>query len=222
MGQDAEVKPFYRLLINDSIRLITLSKDAAQRVKQSTGFNAEIIPFGLPADWTIRSNRSRDVHILSVGSIIPLKNHLFLLKTVRQLVMHFPKLKVVIIGEHHDQYLVKSIQRFIEDHALQSCVQLIDKLPRNEIRNWMDRAMVLVHPSLSESQGVVISEALARGCLVYSLGAGERPEHPSFFLLKEEIGEATTQLINALTNPLYSEGSTRHISETYQAYMKGF
>ena len=105
-------------------------------------------------------NNERDIDILGVGGLIPLKNYQLFIRLIKSILPDFPNLKAVIIGEGKER---KIIEQMIEEWNLSEHISLTGMLPRHEVLNYMNRSRIFLHPSTYESFGFVFSEALYSG-----------------------------------------------------------
>jgi len=116
-------------------------------------------------------NRIRQSSIptfISIGKLIPLKNHEVLIQAARLLQDKF-RFKVIIVG---DGPLKKQLTEMIKelDH---NCVTLHDEVPQKKLHNLLAASDCLVHSSFSEGGPIVVLEALALGvpCIVSDIPA---------------------------------------------------
>lgn len=102
----------------------------------------------------------RDVDVLYVGSLTPLKNVSVLLDAVERL----PGLRVTVIGDGPSRDRLKA--HVDARPQLASRCQLVGSISHHEVPGYMVSAKVLVLPSLYDGWGAVVSEALLSGCRV--------------------------------------------------------
>jgi glycosyltransferase involved in cell wall biosynthesis len=179
MGQDALGKSYDRLIPFHRMQCFALSDFAAEKFYRAAGRRVAVNPFGLP-EVAVPLVEQRDIHLLSVGAIIPLKNHLYFLQLLNILQTEMKDLRALIIGEQHDAGELKRLKAYIEENHLEDNVKILPKMPREEVRQWMARSIGLVHGAKFESQGMVMQEAMQMGCKVFSAGAGIRLETAQF------------------------------------------
>lgn len=92
--------------------------------------------------------------LLSVGELIPRKNHELAIKALEHL--DDPKIKYFICGQGE---LQEYLQRFIEESGLQDKVKLLGY--RTDVSQLCDCADLFVFPSLQEGLPVALMEAIA-------------------------------------------------------------
>lgn len=195
-GQDARSSnrylPFFPL---KNFQTIAVSEFHAEVWKETTRYNPQlIIPWGIPrlAETTISMERSID--ILGVGNLIELKDYFLFVEMVKELKEHFPNIKAVLIGEGVER---KTLEQKIKQEGLTNHLQLVGKLPREEVLLYMQRSKVFFHPSTYESFGFVFVEALARGLHIVS-----RPTGIAFASSNWWIGNTSDELLNGLIKAL--------------------
>jgi glycosyltransferase involved in cell wall biosynthesis len=179
MGQDSLGKWYDRFLPFHRMQCFALSDFAAEKFFQATGRRVAVNPFGLP-EADLPFVPQREIHLLSVGAIIPLKNHLYFLQILKILKTEMKSLRALIIGEQHDTDELRRLNTYIEENHLEETVSILPKMSREEVKQWMARSICLVHCANFESQGMVMQEAMQMGCKVFSAGAGIRFEITQF------------------------------------------
>jgi glycosyltransferase involved in cell wall biosynthesis len=97
--------------------------------------------------------------LLSVGSLIPLKNHESLIQAFAKLYPRYPFLRLKIVGQGP---LKDSLEKKIQSLGLSKEIELTGV--RSDIDSVMNAADLFVLPSLTESLGIVLLEAQACGC----------------------------------------------------------
>ncbi len=158
----------------DELTLTAGSTFAAETFQQNDRPAVDaVIPLGLDVQRldALPHPDERDVDLLGVGSLIPLKQYNLFLNVVAALRKHRPDLQVVLIG---DGPMRQSLEAQIQHLGLADCVTLTGLLPRPEVMSWMFRSRVFMHTSEYESQGYVFLEALYAGLDVVSFDVGFR------------------------------------------------
>lgn len=131
----------------------------------------------------VASGRRR---ILYVGYIINAKGVPNLISAMRGVRKEFSDAELILIGGSTGTAWEKECQEIkssVETSDLRESVRFMGKVKNDEIPLWMNISDVLVLPSLSESFGVVLIEALACGVPVVSTYCGG-PED----IVNEKIG----------------------------------
>ncbi|RDU72128.1 glycosyltransferase [Helicobacter brantae] len=97
--------------------------------------------------------------ILSVGRLVPLKGFEYLIKSALYLPKHF---QIHIIGDGKPHYKLQ-LQTLINSLKLQDRVFLLGAKSQEKLKTFYQQANCFVLPSLQESYGIVLLEAMASG-----------------------------------------------------------
>lgn len=111
--------------------------------------------------------------MVCVGRCVPVKGHAHLLAACAELHRAGHSFGCYILG---DGPLQGQLQREIEQHGLQTCVELRGSQPQSELAKWYRAADVAVLPSLSEGIPNVLLESLAAGTPFIASNVGGIPE----------------------------------------------
>ena len=174
---------------------------------------AEVIATGLqahsfsPAD----GNAFRAKHgialqrpmMLYVGRVAHEKNIGFLLVVAKLLIDVMPDVLLVIAGEGP---ALPSLRAQVKEHSIENNVQFIGYLDRNtELNGCYKAADVFVFASKSETQGLVILEAMAQGTPVVAIAelgtASILIEGQGALIAKEDESEFVQKVHSVLINP---------------------
>jgi glycosyltransferase involved in cell wall biosynthesis len=169
-----EVKPSNRYLKYFDYARLTVtcwSRFSAEDFQKVTGQKIDsVIPIGLDHHRfeAIVPTNDRKIDILGVGSLVPIKNFKLFIEIVSELAAEIPALEVKIIGEgpQHEN-LKELIQK-----KFQGNIQLLGKLSRRQVINYMAQSKILLHTSSYESQCYVFMEALYCGMTIVSFDVG--------------------------------------------------
>jgi 1,2-diacylglycerol 3-alpha-glucosyltransferase len=183
MGQDVKSSNKYlRWLKNLDAKFIALSKNQADLFLKLTNKNvAEIIHWGID-DQMIKS-QERDIDLLGVGSLIPLKNYSLFINAVEVVVSYFPNLKCVLVGSGPE---LNKLKMMSEKKRLSNNIRFTGLLDRQDIFNLMQKSKILIHPSKFEGFGFVFAEALANGMNIVSFDVGIAQENQKWTIAKDE------------------------------------
>lgn len=196
LGQDARKENKYIKWIDPkSQELIALSDFVAYEFyKNHHVVPLHIIPHGI--DLTSFSNNPhvRDIDLLAVGSLIPLKQYDIFISLVGELKKFFPNIHCVLCGKGPEE---KRLKELISDKHLQNNILLAGEKRHKEILNLMQQAKILIHPSLYEGFGDVCLEALAGGAHVISFSRPMYMTIPQWHVVKNE-DEMLKKTINLL------------------------
>lgn len=165
--------------------MVIVPSEATRRymieVEQQKDSNIRVVPYGfdfgmLDADdedrRRVRSEFGLDDNFVigCVGRFFPNKGHSYLFEAVGALVGEFPRLKILLLGDGDRKELEEQIvQNNIADHVVFAGF-------RSDVPACMKAMDLLVHPSLSESFGQVIVEAMCVGTPVVVTSVGGVPE----------------------------------------------
>jgi len=183
MGQDVKsTNKYLRLLKNKKIKFVALSKNQSNQFFNLTNKNAdEIIHWGI--DDIPVSNCERDVDLLAVGSLIPLKKYSLFIKLVEKIKQKYPDIKCILAGTGPEEL---SLKQLAKEKGIESNIEFAGILNRTEIFKLMQRSKIFIHPSKFESAGYVFAEALANGLNIVSFNVGYAQPHPKWFIAGDE------------------------------------
>ena len=133
----------------------------------------DVVSNGVDIDRFVPGAEDRDDIVLFVGSLIERKGAKYLIAAMQDVVRKFPSCRLVLIGEGP---LRSSLSDLTRKLGLEQHVTFLRFRPQEEVRGWMQRARLLVLPSLEEAQGVVLLEALACGTPIVASQVDGIPE----------------------------------------------
>ena len=148
----------------ESRRVICISEHVRERVLEGVGRNSRtsvvyngvdpemFAPPSLPA--------SQCALILSVGNLIPIKGHEFLIRAVASLSSEFPSLELEIIGSGPEQH---RLHKLSEELGCSDRVRFVGRKSRTETAAAMQNCTVFALPSRYEGLGCVYLEAMSAG-----------------------------------------------------------
>ena len=127
-----------------------------------------------PASLAIGSY-SGELQLLSVATLSPGKGHAILLQALTNLAHH--QWHLTCIG-NLTRYpaTVKQVRSLIHEFELHDRVSLVGELEETELEQYYSKADVFVLPTLLETYGMAVAEALARGLPVISTTTGAIPQ----------------------------------------------
>ena len=176
--------PFLRLAVARADTVICMNSQApeALRLKKNRfciipSVASEDVAAG-PADCFLTGNGGRrDFTILSAGRFVPLKGFDLTIRSFagfhRQLTKaQQPFVKLVLVGSGPQKALLEEI---IAEEGIGTSLQIIEWIPRAQLKDLYDLAHVFLFPS-HEGAGMVVAEAMSRGLPVVCLdnaGPGE-------------------------------------------------
>jgi glycosyltransferase involved in cell wall biosynthesis len=119
--------------------------------------------------------------LLSVGNLVDVKGHRYLIDAMSMVLKKRSDILLVIVG---DGSLKTSLEKKIREFGIENRVLLTGRKRHAEVSLWMNACDVFVLPSLNESFGVVIIEALACGKPVVATCVGGVSE----IIANEDVG----------------------------------
>jgi len=207
LGQDARKGNKYpKLLPPRSGELIALSDFIQNEFEKSHGVKPEfVIPPGI--DETLFDNipTRKEVDLLGVGSLIPLKQYDIFLEIVAEIKNQIPEVKALLVGKGPGK---EKLQSLLDNLNLESNVKMTSELPYNEVLKLMQRAKVFLHPSSYEGFSGVCMEALCAGDHVISFCKPMNNELPHWYIAKnkeEMAGKALSILQDPMTKYISSQ-----------------
>lgn len=159
------------LLITPSteMRDVLLSYDVAKPI--------EVIPTGIRLERfkgrdekrfrEIKGYKPEDKVLLFMGRVAEEKNIDFLLKVVKRLKPVIPTLQFLIAGEGAAK---KRLERMTEEMGLADCVHFAGYLSKEDWRDCYAGSDLFIFASVTETQGLVVTEAMAAGTPVVAVG----------------------------------------------------
>lgn len=196
LGQDAKANNRFVPLVRPGPDMLIAISDflADEFFKNYLIRPRHIIPAGIDTRWFGKNELPREIDIIGVGSLIPLKQFDIWLKVVAKLVQVFPHLKATLIGKgpEMNRLIALAGSLGIEDH-----VRFEGELPHEQVLLYMQRSRLLLHTSDYEGFGLVMTEALYAGCAVISFCNPMKETIQNFYVAKNS-GEMIQKAIQLL------------------------
>lgn len=218
-GQDATSSNRYLRRLRLGETTVTAgSSFAANRFAKATGLApARVIPLGLDAARleTIAPPQRRDIDVIGVGSLIPLKRFDVFIEVIERLAEEVPDLTACIVGDGPQR---GALAAEIERRGLADTLALTGELPRDDAFRRMLRSKVLLHPSAYESQGYVFLEGRFAGLDVVCRDVGHPGNGGRVHLCGSpaEMAEACRQALRAPASR--SPASVPTVADTVRAF----
>lgn len=148
--------------------------------------------------------------ILSVGYVVKIKGHRYLIEAMNKIVSNRTDVLCVIVGKSSKLKL----QTLVEKLYLTNYVRIVEAKPHEELPLWMNACDVFVLPSLDEGFPTVIPEALGCSKPVVATSVGGVPE----IIQDENIGllvkkQNSESLSNGILTALNKEWDSEKIVE---------
>ena len=118
--------------------------------------------------------------ILSVGNLELVKGHEYLVSAVEKIIQKNQNIYCVIVGGGSRHSF---LEKLIKQKGLEKFIRLIGAVQPEEVPNWMNACDVYIQPSIKESFGIVLLEALSCGKPVIGTAVGGIKE-----IINEKVG----------------------------------
>ncbi|MDB4925547.1 MAG: hypothetical protein JWR23_1603 [Mucilaginibacter sp.] len=167
LGQDARPgnKYVYRIMPNGD-NLIALSDYLVNEFKKNYDITPQhLVPGAVDTSLFKPLLAERDIDILGVGSLIPLKQYKLFIETVKFLKGVLPDIKAVICGKGPEMDLLKAM---VLSYQLEGNITFKGEVSHPGVLEYMQRSKILLHPSKYEGFSTVLLEALYAGAHVVS------------------------------------------------------
>lgn len=173
-------------------------------------------------DFTPDPNLPREPVVLFVGRLTEKKGCEYLIQAMGTVQAHYPEVKLVMIG---DGPLRSQLETQARD--LPGAVQFLGTQPAATVRQWMNRARLLVAPSVTAAHGDaeglpnVVLEAQAMGLPVVSTTHAGIPEgvlhgETGFLAPERNAADLATYCLKLLHNP----EQWQHFSQQGQIHVR--
>jgi glycosyltransferase involved in cell wall biosynthesis len=183
---------------------IAISRGLARYLAETEGFDEEsfrIVHYGIAPDGVAKPYAGAVPRLLCVGRLIPIKGHIVLLRAFAQARESVPGLELEIAGRGPLEPALKALAKDLE---LGESVRFLGHV--SPIQAAVERAAIIVVPSMGEGFGMVALEAMERGRPVIAAeigGLGELVQHGVTGLLvspgeAEPFAEAIVKLAGDL------------------------
>jgi glycosyltransferase involved in cell wall biosynthesis len=222
-GQDARrTNQYAKWASLKSEELIAISDFIAEEYFRNHKIKpATVIPNGIDTDlFPADLNQQRDIDLLAVGSLIPLKQFDIFISVVKQLKERLPEIKAIICGDGGEKERLNSL---IEKFNLKNNMTIVDAMMREEVLKLMGRTKILIHPSSFEGFSTVCLEALYAGANVISFVKPMHQEIKNWHIVKtnEEMVAKASDLLHS-TNLSHEKVMVYSIEDNAGKFMRLF
>jgi glycosyltransferase involved in cell wall biosynthesis len=203
-GQDARKTNRYIKLIRPKANELVAISDfvAAEYYRNHKVQPAHIIPNAIDEKMFADQNSlNRDIDILGVGALIPLKQFDILIEIAGSLQKKLPGIKVKICGIGEEK---EKLADLINERGLQNNIELIGALKHEDVLALMQRTRLLLHPSSYEGFSTVCLEAIYSGARVISFVQPMNHEIKNWYIARS-TGEMTEKALAILQSFLTPE-----------------
>lgn len=196
MGQDAKANNKYTARASfQQNELIALSDFLQEEFERNYSIKPfTVIPPGIESNKQIQS--ARDIDLLAVGSLIPLKQFEIFVETVAAVREHHKNIKAVLVGDGPGR---AQLEKLIFDYNLENNIRLAGKIENEQVLVMMQRTKILLHPSSYEGFSGVCQEALTYGAHVISFCRAMNRNIPQWHIVKSK-GEMIEMALSILKN----------------------
>jgi glycosyltransferase involved in cell wall biosynthesis len=191
------VTPIARALWRRTIRLAdAVTVEAVANIPRERP-DAVVIPMGVdPGLFSPGNDKPVSGRIVSVHALLPRKGTDVLIQAIARLKLQIPTVHAMIAGDGPE---LQRLQRLSSDLGVDSCVNFLGRMPRQELPALYRTAAVFCHPARTDTFPMAILEAMACGLPVLASSTGAFAEmvgstgliHPvgDVDVLSEQIGE---------------------------------
>ena len=85
------------------------------------------------------------------------------IKALYELKKKYNNIKLLLIGNIHDQAYYQKIKEMISDYKLTNDVKILDFVPKNDVYKYLKMADCFIMTSLTEGFSIAMSEAMMLG-----------------------------------------------------------
>lgn len=188
-------------------RFLTVSKFAANNIHKYLGVPTHSLKvvYNSYQDTKIEAGRHKPEMILTVGHVAWYKNPERWLEVAREVLANRPDVRFVWLG---DGPSLDSLRQSVHDLGLEEHIALQGY--SSCVDEYYAEAMIYFQPSLIESHGTAVVEAMAHGLPCVTSNAGGLPEsvvegETGFLCAPEDVDGLSSRLIELLDNPALRE-----------------
>ena len=110
-------------------------------------------------EWAISEIQDREPDLIcTVGRLVPVKGHAFLILAMKEVTKAFPQSRLVVIG---DGPLRPRLEQLIDQHRLSRNILLLGEKDQSEVKKILCKSSLFAFPSLSEGFPNSLLEAMA-------------------------------------------------------------
>jgi glycosyltransferase involved in cell wall biosynthesis len=149
---------------------IAISRGLARYLEEVEGFDDEsfeIVHYGIDPNGEPAPYADTVPRLLCVGRLIPIKGHIVLLRAFAEAKQHLPGLELEIAGRGPLEPALKALAREL---GISDAVRFLGQV--SPIQSAIERAAVVVVPSMGEGFGMVALESMERARPVIAAAVG--------------------------------------------------
>lgn len=164
------------------------------------GLESRIIYNGIDISrFRYQPQKPKKYDFISVGSIDDIKNNLFMIRAVEELIAKGFHVNYVVLG-HGKNY--EACRRYCREHHLDDSIRLVGQV--NNVEEYMAESKCLLMASLWEGNPLVVNEAIASGTWVIANDVGGikdlLDETCGYLTVPENEGDFLEKMISYLNN----------------------
>ena len=184
LGQDAKKENHYvRKIRPKPAELIAMSDFLQQTFSKNHSIQpAFVVPNGIDPRSFPSKRLLRDIELIAVASLIPLKQFTEFIEVVAQIKNKSPDLRALICGKGPEE---NALQELINNKGLQENINLTGELSHQEVIAMMQRSKIMIHCSAYEGFPTVCLEALGAGTPVISFIQPMNNAIPNWHIVKD-------------------------------------
>jgi teichuronic acid biosynthesis glycosyltransferase TuaC len=194
-----------RWVYRHAARVICVSEHVRGRVLQGskTPLETSVIYNGVDENlFSPKSSNDESRTILSVGGLIPIKDHALLVRAFAAIANRFPAHLLTIVGEGPERDRLETLARQLNMFAR---VRFLERQSRAEVAESMRRCTLFALPSRYEALGCVYLEAMssgkpAIGCHGQGIEEIIHDGYNGFLVRPENLDDLIAALIKLLEN----------------------
>lgn len=218
-----EMDPFVRATARRARLALATTPQTAARVKSLGGRDVRILSqVALPPEEiqflkALPPPNGQPFRFVSIGTLLHLKGFHLGLAAFAAAKPEYPNAEYWLIGDGPER---KRLERLADDLGIRAAVRFLGALPRNEVFSQLANCHALVHPSLHDSGGWVVAEAMAAGRPVICLDWGgpglQVTESTGFKILPQTPEQTLRELSDAMLTLLSSPGLCNTLGQAAQ------
>jgi L-malate glycosyltransferase len=163
---------------------ICVSPPLKAHLEQRFGVPFTYVPNPVDTDYFVpvpKPARNAVVNFLNVAHMAPKKNQATLIRAFSRLYEEFQNVSLTVAGDGPEY---ANIRNAVRRSAAAPRIALVGRATRQQVRELMQRSDVFVLPSLAETFGVVVIEAMSCGLPVIATRSGG----PETIVVNEDLG----------------------------------
>ncbi len=215
MGQDSlPENGYWRLPLFRKAELVAVS-DYQRHVFESHADKKCVatIPWALEPEFKPEKTAERNIDVLGVGSLVPIKQYERFLRVIKSWINQDPELRCVLVGSGPEEQQLKALAQELD---ISDQLTFLPYQHRDEVLRLMKSSKVFLHTAAHEAYGMVLQEALQSDCHVVSTPVGVAWNNNQIIPI-DDVHHIRSLLDqpNVASDPL-----ERNINEVAAAYIK--